>query len=68
MRNLKELGFRVGPSSLGFNCLFSSLEGFKVENIERVNDRYQCTRIGVGRFLCGPKIDKCKSGGQKRIQ
>ena len=33
-----------------------------------MNDHYWCTRLGVERFLCGPKMAKCKSGGPKGMQ
>ena len=33
-----------------------------------MNDHYWCTRLGVERFLCGPKMAKCKSGGRKGMQ
>ena len=33
-----------------------------------MNDYYQCTRLGLEGFMCGPKKIYSKSGGLKRVQ
>ena len=56
---------KSGVGSLKIDFLASRT---KVGKPKMVNDHPWCTRLGVERFLCGPKMANYKSDGLKRMQ